>query len=61
MMSRRGKLPVQSIIVCAFFHDLGKAESVACTSEALMSRSPSPNENVSKRMTNSLLYLLSKL
>ena len=25
MMSRKGKLPVDSVIVCAFFHDLGKA------------------------------------
>lgn len=25
MMSRRGKLPVSSIIICAFFHDIGKA------------------------------------
>lgn len=25
MMSRKGKLPESSIIVCAFFHDLGKA------------------------------------
>ena len=25
MMSRKGRLPVDSIIVCAFFHDLGKA------------------------------------
>ena len=25
MMSRKGRLPVDSVIVCAFFHDLGKA------------------------------------
>lgn len=115
MMSRRGKLPVQSIIVCAFFHDLGKAQKRGmnlrgsheqksikildscgfaltqeersaiinhhkkssdyltsplrhCLSSSDMSSTgkwilehPDPNENVSKRMTNSLLYLLSKL
>lgn len=115
MMSRRGKLPVDSVIVCAFFHDLGKAHKYGmtlsgahedkslkildtcgfsltedersaianhhkksadyitsplrhCLSSSDMSSTgkwklehPNQKDSASKRMTNSLLYLLSKI